>query len=410
MKALETAAMYLRSSRDKHDVSIDAQRRDLKRLASEKGLSMIREYVDVVESAKDEHRPGFQVLLHDLKRADRGWSTLLLVDTSRLSRRRFMAQVFKHEAEKRGVKIWYSRLPESDPITDLVIQGVMEVFDELHSLMSREKGKAGMAENVRQGYRAGGRAPFGYRLQSIETGAIREGAPVLKSRLVPDDNAPLIQRYLTQRAEGLSRTYLIRRLGLRLPETTLIGIEWNALTYAGHTIWNVHNERGPDGYKGGTKRRPRDQWIIQRDTHEPLITEQEAEAILARLSCHSARASRRTPAAYLLTGILKAPIGQAWHGDKGGEYYRCGSRSLSTKAIDKAVISKVSEDLQSHGFAAALAARARAEATRRHTARIETLKKRISACDARISRFLDMASELASPEPAIRKINRHYRE
>src|SRR4051794_10123468 len=116
MKTLETAAMYLRSSRDKHDVSIDAQRRDLKRLASEKGLSVIREYVDVVESAKDEHRPGFQVLLNDLKRVDRGWSTLLLVDTSRLSRRRFMAQVFKHEAEKRGVKIYYSRLPESDPI------------------------------------------------------------------------------------------------------------------------------------------------------------------------------------------------------------------------------------------------------------------------------------------------------
>jgi hypothetical protein len=69
------------------------------------------------------------------------------------------------------------------------------------------------------------------------------------------------------------------------------------------------------------------------------------------------------------------------------------------------VLAKVSADLQSHGFAAALAVHARKEATRRHTARIETLKKRISACDARISRFLDMASELASPEPVIRKLN-----
>ena len=34
-----------------------------------------------------------------------------------------------------------------------------------------------------------------------------------------------------------------------------IGLEWNALTYAGHTVWNVHNETRGSGYKGGTKRR-----------------------------------------------------------------------------------------------------------------------------------------------------------
>lgn len=34
-------------------------------------------------------------------------------------------------------------------------------------------------------------------------------------------------------------------------------MEWNALTYAGHTVWNVRNEVGSDGYKGGVKRRPR---------------------------------------------------------------------------------------------------------------------------------------------------------
>jgi hypothetical protein len=50
-------------------------------------------------------------------------------------------------------------------------------MDEVHSMLSREKGLAGMAENVRRGHRAGGRAPIGYRLERIETGAIRDGAP-----------------------------------------------------------------------------------------------------------------------------------------------------------------------------------------------------------------------------------------
>ena len=74
---------------------------------------------------------------------------------------------------------------ESDPIADMVIVGVMEEFDELHSLMSKEKGLAGMAENVRQGFRAGGRAPKGYQLVKIPTGTIREGEAVTKSRLEP---------------------------------------------------------------------------------------------------------------------------------------------------------------------------------------------------------------------------------
>lgn len=56
-------------------------------------------------------------------------------------------------------------------------------MDEVHSLMSREKGLAGMAENVRAGFRAGGRAPYCYRLVSIDTGSIRDGEPVTKTRL-----------------------------------------------------------------------------------------------------------------------------------------------------------------------------------------------------------------------------------
>ena len=90
---------------------------------------------------------------------------------------------------------------------------------------------------------------------SIDTGAVRDGVPVTKTKLEPDDDAPKVSEYLRLRAEGLGRGTLVRRLALPWPETTLNGMEWNALTYAGHTVWNVHNEVGTDGYKGGTKRR-----------------------------------------------------------------------------------------------------------------------------------------------------------
>ena len=84
------------------------------------------------------------------------------------------------ECKRHNVRVLYKSLPESDPITEMLLKSILQAMDEWHSLTSKVKGLAGMAENVRQGWRAGGRAPRGYRLQHEETGAIRDGAPVTK--------------------------------------------------------------------------------------------------------------------------------------------------------------------------------------------------------------------------------------
>ena len=408
----KTAAIYLRSSKDRKDVSIDAQRRELQNLATSQGIVVVKEYSDVVESAKDENRPGFQRLLFDLKSASRTWTTLLVVDTSRLSRRRYMAQVFKHEAKKRNIQILYSKLPESDPIADMVIVGVMEVFDELHSLMSKEKGLAGMAENVRQGYRAGGRAPMGYQLVKIPTGAMREGEAVTKSKLEPNKDAPVIMRYLKMRAQRVSRTRALSGLDLGIAKTSAIGIEWNALTYAGHTVWNVHNENTKgSGYKGGTKRRSRSEWVIAENTHEALVTTEEAEAILTQLEESSNSRSRRTPASYLLTGILKTPSGDPWHGD-GGHRYAAKSKSsarnrkVSQQHLEKAVIDQVMNDLLSPEFVKrltheAMKYREAHQVDPAHNQRADAVE-----LEKRISKMMEMASNLENPAPALREVDK----
>lgn len=40
------AALYLRSSKDRSDVSIDSQRRELTKLATDRGFSITQEYSD----------------------------------------------------------------------------------------------------------------------------------------------------------------------------------------------------------------------------------------------------------------------------------------------------------------------------------------------------------------------------
>lgn len=115
------------------------------------------------------------------------------------------------------------------------------------------------------------------------------------------------------------------------------GIEWNALTYAGHTVWNVHNETTNDGYVGGTKRRPREEWVIQRETHPALITDAEAESILERLD-RGRLPNYRTRKGQLLSGVLVTPEGVAWHGN--GELYRAGKKNIKADRIDAPYLRK----------------------------------------------------------------------
>lgn len=375
---MKKAASYLRSSKDRSDVSIDAQRRELASLAAARGFAIVEEFVDVVVSGKDENRAGFQAMLRALKGHGRAWSAILMLDTSRLARSQYVAHVFRHEARKRGIEVVFAKTPEVDGVAGIILPAVLHAMDEVHSFMSREKGLAGMAENVRRGWRAGGRAPFGYQLERVETGAVREGEPVLKSRLVPGPDFDAIAAYLRLRAAGQSQAVLIRELGLKVSGGTLVGIERNALTYAGHTVWN--SMRGT---------RPREEWVIQRDTHAAAIPEADAEALLARLG--APRRTRDRGGAYLLTGLLRAPTGASWQGNAG--YYRMGRKNISAAHLEAEVVAAIVTDLRSAEFADRLVKAAKAAAPRTEEA------EQLAAIAAEVKRLEGRAAVFAECLP-----------
>lgn len=402
---MNSAALYLRSSKDRHDISPDSQRRELMELAKNRSLAVVETFQDAVESGKDDQRPGFQALLRRLKDPARTWNHLLALDTSRIARNQYLAHALHYECEKRGIKILYAKVPETNTVMDVVIRAVMQSFDELHSLMSKEKGLSGMAENVRQGWRAGGRAPTGYRLEHIGTGAIRDGSPVTKSRLVPSADASKVRDYLKARAGGISRALASVEHGFKATlDSTLIGMEWNALTYAGHTVWNVHAERlSGGGYKGGSKRRPREEWVIQYDTHESLITTEEAEAILAKLEKGRSR-QYRTGGAYLLSGLLVAPDGRKWHGNGDGYYRAPTGKRMAQGDIEEAVVAQVGSDLVSDAFVGELVKEARRMSAPPPDAEIKPLRDQVNAISVKIGRMTDLAAESETPRPFLAQI------
>lgn len=361
------AAAYCRSSKDRSDVSIAAQRHELEALAAAKGLTIDRWYEDAVQSGSTEDRPAFTELIGDIKNQSRGWSTLLVLDTSRIARGRYIAQAFRHECKRRGVELIIAKMPETDPVSAVILEAVLEAMDEVHSIMSREKGLAGMRENVRRGWRAGGRAPWGYELQHEATDAIRDGKPVMKSKLVPSSESDRARKYLTARAECVPRWEAAARHGVTLPKNSLNDIESNALVYAGHTVWNRHHPKKARG-TGKPKRRDRSEWVIQRDTHPALITDAQAEAILAQIQGtdigRKISEAKTAGSSYLLAGVLVTSDGRSWVG--AGPHYRLKpqeggirGKRVPREQVDQMVVARIRGELRDGDLVSAIANRAR---------------------------------------------------
>lgn len=395
------AALYCRSSKDRSAISIQAQRHELLELAKARQLIVTAEYSDAVESGKDTDRPGFQKLLRDMKSKARTWTAILIYDTSRIGRRRYIAETFRHECKKIGVEIIFAKVPEVDPISQVILDSVFQAMDEVHSLMSREKGLAGMAENVRMGFRAGGRAPFGYRLLAIDTGQIRDGEAVTKSRLEVDPaTGPKIAAWLKGRATGKNGRLLADQLGIDLAKSSLSHLEWAAMTYAGHTVWNVH--RSKEEAAAG-RRRPRSEWIVQRDTHPPLITNEEAEVILARLEGKKAdRATRARISDYLFAGLIKSPDGRAWYGNSGN--YRIGSTNIRSNLLEEALLAQVAIDLQSDEIVKSMTERARQAQQPSDGHELQSLQEECRDIEKRIGKLTALLEETDSPAPLLRRI------
>ncbi|MCA3000248.1 MAG: recombinase family protein [Rhodocyclaceae bacterium] len=390
------AALYLRSSKDRTDVSIDVQRRQLSDLASAKGYIVVAEFSDAVESGKDVDRPGFQSLIRQVETRDRGWEILLALDTSRVSRRVFISAAFENDCEKNGINVVYKNLPEMEPAELILFKTIMQAMDQYHSLKSRAKGLAGMAENVRQGWRAGGRAPRGYKLEYSGTGAIREGVPVLKSKLVLGEDAEQVRAYLQKRAAGLSRGIVCTQLAIDWPVSGLNDLEWNALTYAGHTAWNVR----PDTAQG--KRRPRREWLVTRNTHPALISDAEADSIITALERQQQARTRQTDRPYLLTGLLRSPDGKVWSGewDKKADAacYRLGKgRRIAAKRVDGPVLDAIRGELGSDAtIDRVLDALLAISSEPTDPNAIAADEKRLSALNQKIGRLIDL---MADAEP-----------
>jgi hypothetical protein len=313
----------------------------MKEAALKLGENVVQEYS--FDMAHDEFTKTaeFEEILCAVKERDRSWSKIWFYDSSRISRSRLKAQTLKAFFKRNAIQLQLLKLPVTgnDPV-DAAIEGIMESFDQLHSDLSKAGSIRGQQENIRKGYRAGGAAPFGYRLKQHVLGVNSEGKPVVKTSLDPDpETFPFAKEYFARRANGESRrsifsTFAERQIapprGNFWHSSFGKSMEDNILVYQGHSVYNRHAEKDDKGYIGGKKYRDKSLWTIKQDTHERCITDEIANKILLQLEHNKKKGNNPGPKRYLLTDILFCSVCNSQMVGNSG-FYACQNKMRQSK-------------------------------------------------------------------------------
>lgn len=311
---LRVAAYARVSSKEQaeKELSIPAQLQTIRKYCQDKNYKLVAEYIDEGKSAKTADRPAFQKMIALAKKQNRHFDAIIVHKFDRFSRSREDHVVYKALLKKLGINV-YSVTEQTDPETPhgFLLEGMLEVISEFYNMNLRNETLKGMTENARRGYHNGGAAPYGYQPKQIldnrdNPKTVWEPHP-MEAPIVKD----IFEMYVNQNmgyksiANELNNRGVLTRLGNSWSYTTIWHILHNEV-YIGQRIWNKR-----DYVTNGVKRRPKNDWIVTANAHEPLISRDLFNAVKQRGAdrTNNADATKKKSkvSPFILRGLLLCP-------------------------------------------------------------------------------------------------------
>ena len=298
-------------------------------------------------------------MLREAKERDaRRFDAVIVYGTSRLSRDLFHALTYEREMTRAGVEVFYA-LTAGDQTSPegRLIRHMFQALDQFEVEKLGREVRRGQKQNTRQGYRNGGRAPYGYRLRhEAHPDPARAKAGDTKSRLVVDpEQGPVIAEIFDRFLAGAGYKEIANELNRpggppppshvdskrntsgKWAKTTIKSMLENP-TYTGRLYWNRLDSRAHKQGVGPVVRRAQDEWVEADERHEALISDEQferAQVEMQRRSTGLGGNRRRRPQKrpYLLRGIVHCatghnPLRMQGRSRKGEPiYYTCGHRT-----------------------------------------------------------------------------------
>jgi site-specific DNA recombinase len=302
-------ALYARVSSDQQaekNNSIPSQLRLLNEYALKHNMTISKEYIDEGESALSVNRPAFLEMIAETKKKFPPFQAILVWKLSRFARNRQDSIVYKAMLKKRGIDVVSISEPIDNTPQGQLMEGMIEVIDEFYSAVLAQETLRGMSENARKGYRNGGYAIYGYK----NTRVFDDKKNPKTKYEINGAEAEVVKLIFELYAKGnglknivmhLNKEKLSSRSGDKWGPTTIANILRNE-TYIG---WTVFNKK--DNKTTGRQFKPRSEWVIIKNTHEPIISEELFSRVqkLIEQKQPKNQPARVTASQYLLSGLMK---------------------------------------------------------------------------------------------------------
>ena len=336
-------ALYARVSSDQQaekNNSIPSQLRLLHEYADKHNMSVYKEYIDAGESALSVNRPAFLEMIAETKKKFPPFQAILVWKLSRFARNRQDSIIYKSLLKKRGIDVISISEPIDDTPQGQLMEGMIEVIDEFYSAVLAQETLRGMVENSRKGYRNGGYPVYGYKNVRIFDD---RNNPKTKYE-VNETEAKVVRLIFELYAKGnglkniamyLNKHSYKSRSGHTWSKGTIANILRNEV-YIG---WIVFNKRDTKTF--GKQFKPESEWIIIKNTHEPIINEELFNKVQRLIEQRQPKnqPARVTASQYLLSGLMKCgkcghTYGVTGYGrDRKYAYYNCITYSKRGKDI-----------------------------------------------------------------------------
>jgi site-specific DNA recombinase len=324
-------ALYARVSTEeqsKEGYSLAAQLEKMRAFCFSQGWTIYKEYVEEGRSAKDMERPQLQALLADVQHFD----VVLVYKLDRLSRNVGDINHLLNTFEKNKV----SFKSVTEPYDTTTSQGklLINIFGSLAQFEREqlaERTHFGMARKHSEGSRNGGRAPFGYYLDS-------------DGKLAIDETEAKWVRWMFESFHTKGKKMITEILNKEKVKTRT-GANWNHSSvdyvvtnpvYYGALRWNYRTKQGNRTYEE----------VIVEGNHPAIITKEVYDSI-KKTRKDRKNTGWKSRTVYPFSSVLRcARCGHSMHGGKrkradGTEhrFYKCAGR-FEYKICDMPVLAE----------------------------------------------------------------------
>lgn len=262
---MKTAYAYARFSSDnQREESITAQLRAIHEYCDTHDIKILQEFKDEAFSARTDKRPEFQRMFGLIK--EHPADLLIVHKLDRFARSRADAAFYRSKLKEKGMKLVSVLERLDDSPESIIMEGLLDSLNEYYSANLSRESKKGIKENVLQGKRNGGKAPFGYTS--------------VNQHLIPNKDAETVRKFFQMYAEGKRLADIAEKL--KLPFVNYQAVLKNEV-YLGTLIskeWRHEN------------------------AHEAIIDRGTWELCQRRIKASPFNAANRALFPYMLSGML----------------------------------------------------------------------------------------------------------